>query len=115
MIKLCNFGSTGKIMKYKKHVFVCVNQRAEGERKCCGEQHGLALVAALKKNLKDKNMNSEVRAQRTGCLDVCELGPSLVVYPEGIFYGNVQLEDVEEIVNSHLLNNKPVERIELKF
>ncbi len=98
-------------MKYKKHIFICNNQRAEGDRKCCGEQHGLQLVAAFKKSIKDKNLQSEIRAQRTGCLDMCEQGPALVVYPEGVFYGNVQLGDVEEIVNSHLLNDIVVERL----
>ena len=102
-------------MKYKKHVFICTNQRAPGEKKCCGEQHGMALVAAFKKSLKEKNLNVEIRAQRTGCLDVCELGPALVVYPEGVFYRNVNLSDVEEIINLHLVNNKTVERLELKF
>lgn len=102
-------------MKYKKHIFVCTNQRAATERKCCGEANGLALVAALKKQLKDKNLSVEIRAQRTGCLDVCELGPSMVVYPEGVFYGNVQLADINEIVEKHLVENNPVERLVLKF
>lgn len=52
-----------------------------------------------------------MRAQKAGCLETCELGPSVVVYPEGIFYGKVQLEDVEEIVNEHILNNRVVERL----
>ncbi|AFD08148.1 (2Fe-2S) ferredoxin domain-containing protein [Solitalea canadensis] len=98
-------------LRYSKHIFVCTNERAPGTRVCCGEKNGLALVAAFKKVIKDKGLSTEVRAQKAGCLETCELGPSVVVYPEGIFYGKVQLEDVEEIVNEHILNNRVVERL----
>ena len=101
-------------MKYRKHVFICTNQK-EAPKKSCGEAHGLALVDAFKAALKDRSLHIELRAQRTGCLDVCAFGPSLVVYPEGIFYGNVQLTDVDEIVESHLVNDVPVERLRLAF
>lgn len=102
-------------MLYTKHVFICTNQRPEGSRVSCGESHGLALVAAFKKLIKDKRLNAEIRAQRAGCLEACELGPSIVVYPEGVFYGNVQLSDVEEIVTEHLENNRIVERLVMDF
>jgi (2Fe-2S) ferredoxin len=102
-------------MKFEKHLFICTNQRAAGEKKSCGEEHGLNLVKAFKKIIKDNGLNAEVRAQKAGCLDTCELGPSMVVYPEGVFYGNVQLEDVEEIFKEHLVNNRPVERLKLQF
>lgn len=101
-------------MKYKKHVFICINQK-EVPKKSCGELHGLALVDAFKVALKERDLSVEIRAQKTGCLDVCGRGPALVVYPEGVFYGNVQLEDVEEIVVSHLVNDVPVERLKLSF
>jgi (2Fe-2S) ferredoxin len=97
-------------MKYQKHVFICTNQK-DSPKKCCGEERGMALVDAFKNSLKDKGLNIEIRAQKTGCLDVCGFGPSLVVYPEGTFYGNVQLTDIEEIIESHLVNNTPVERL----
>ena len=96
-------------LKYVKHLFICTNQRPENApRPSCGEQHGLALVAAFKKAIKDKQLNIPIRAQRAGCLDLCEQGPTVVVYPEGVFYGNVQLEDVEEIVEEHIVNGKPL-------
>lgn len=75
----------------------------------------MALVDAFKNSLKDKNLHIDIRAQRAGCLDVCAFGPALVVYPEGIFYGKVELSDVEEIVESHLVNDTPVERLRLPF
>ncbi len=101
-------------MKYKKHVFICTNQK-DGGKKCCGAEHGMALVDAFKASLKEKNLHVEMRAQKTGCLDVCALGPALVVYPEGVFYGKVELSDVEEIIESHLVNDIPVERLKLNF
>lgn len=101
-------------MKYKKHVFICTNDK-DAPKKCCGSERGTALVDAFKESLKEKGLLKEMRAQRTGCLDVCALGPGLVVYPEGVFYGNVQLSDVEEIVQSHLVNDTVVERLKLDF
>ena len=98
-------------MLYNKHIFICTNQRKEGERLCCGEMHGLELVAAFKKLVKDHKLSTTVRAQRTGCFDICESGPNVMVYPEGIVYAKVQMSDVEEIFQEHILNNKPVERL----
>ena len=101
--------------KYDKHVFICTNQRVNSERPCCGEEHGLALVKAFKDAIKTQGLNVNTRAQRAGCMDTCELGPSVVVYPEGVFYGKVQLTDVPEIIQEHLVNNRPVERLRLRF
>lgn len=102
-------------MYYKKHIFICTNQRTTGGRPSCGEQHGLELVAAFKKEINDKGLSVNMRAQKSGCLDVCELGPSVVVYPEGVFYGNVQLADVAEIVSEHLENDRIVSRLVMDF
>ena len=102
-------------MLYTKHIFICTNQRKPGERICCGEEHGMQLVNAFKEEIKKRGLKTTVRAQRTGCLDICERGPSLVVYPEGVFYGKVQLSDVNEIIEQHIINNRPVERLVLKF
>lgn len=102
-------------MKYNKHIFICINERKNSERKSCGEAHGLQLVEAFKARIKEHGLQTILRAQKTGCLDVCETGPSVVVYPEGIFYGNVQMSDVGEIFEQHILNNKPVERLIINF
>ncbi len=99
-------------MKYKKHVFICTNDK-DAPKKCCGSQRGMELVDAFKASLTEKGLQKEIRAQKSGCLDVCAFGPGLVVYPEGVFYGNVTPADVEEIVNSHLVNDVPVERLKL--
>jgi len=99
-------------MKYQKHVFICANQKPDG-KKCCGEAHGLELVKAFKEELQKHDMHKVIRAQKSGCLDFCGKGPALMVYPEGIAYGNVQLSDVTEIVERHLLNNQIVERLQI--
>lgn len=102
-------------MKYQKHLFICTNQRAEGARASCGEAHGLELVKEFKRLIKEKGLNTEMRAQRSGCLDICDFGPTVVVYPEGVWYVNVQISDVAEIVESHLENHIPVQRLLLKI
>jgi (2Fe-2S) ferredoxin len=102
-------------MKFKKHIFICTNERNDPSRKSCGEACGMELVKAFKKAVKDKGLKGVMRAQRSGCLDACDFGPSMVIYPEGIFYGGVQLSDVDEIVHEHLLNNRPVERLIIDF
>jgi (2Fe-2S) ferredoxin len=75
----------------------------------------MELVKAFKKEIKDRGLSVNMRAQKAGCMDICELGPTVVVYPEGVFYGKVQLSDVLEIVEEHLVNDRPVERLRLKF
>ncbi len=101
-------------MKFSKHVFICTNDK-DAPKKCCGSERGMALVEAFKEEIKKNDLLTEIRAQRAGCLDTCAFGPSVVVYPEGVWYGHVQPEDVKEIVESHLINNQPVERLQLKF
>ena len=102
-------------MIYDKHIFICTNQRAEGAtRKSCGEAHGLEIVDSFKKILKEKQLTIKVRAQKAGCLDICDYGQTLVVYPEGVFYVGVTLGDVEEIINEHIINNRVVTRLLLE-
>jgi (2Fe-2S) ferredoxin len=106
--------ATGNLV-YKKHIFICTNQRAAGApRKSCGESHGLEIVDAFKKKLKEKNIPFPIRAQKSGCLDICDFGQTVVIYPEGIFYVGVELSDVDEIIEEHILNDRVVERLRFK-
>ncbi len=101
-------------MKYSKHVFICTNQKDPG-KKCCGEATGMELVNTMKEELKERNLHLKIRAQRAGCLDACAFGPAMVVYPEGVFYGGVTKDDIKEIVEEHLVNDRVVERLKLNF
>ncbi|MEZ0541558.1 (2Fe-2S) ferredoxin domain-containing protein [Fibrella arboris] len=101
-------------MKFEKHIFVCTNQK-ESPKKSCGAEHGAALLEAFKQEITQRGLQKQVRAQRAGCLDACAFGPALVIYPEGTYYGNVQIEDIPEIVEKHVVNNEVVERLSLNF
>lgn len=101
-------------MIYDIHIFICVNQRTGSDKLSCGEAHGLALVAEFKKQIKDLKINLKIRANKSGCLGICDFGPTIAVYPEGIFYVGVEQKDVHEIIQSHIVNKKPVERLLLK-
>ncbi|MCC6691301.1 MAG: (2Fe-2S) ferredoxin domain-containing protein [Bacteroidia bacterium] len=99
-------------MIYDKHIFICTNQRPEGApRRSCGQAHGLELTDLFKKKLKELNLPIKVRAQSTACLDICNHGQTVVVYPEGVFYVGVENSDVDEIINEHIINNRPVTRL----
>ncbi len=102
-------------MIYDKHIFICTNQRAAGaQRKSCGEVHGMEIVDAFKKKLKELNLPIKLRAQKSGCLDICDFGQTLVVYPEGVFYVGVELSDVDEIIQEHIINDRIVERLRIE-
>lgn len=100
--------------KFVHHIFICTNQRpAENPRGCCDPAGLGSLQLAFKKELAARNLKSTVRANKAGCLDQCEHGPTVVVYPDAVWYGGVQPEDVIEIIESHLINGSPVERLQL--
>lgn len=102
-------------MVFDKHIFICINQREPGaSRKSCGEAHGLEIVDAFKKRLKELNLPIKLRAQKAGCLDICDFGQTVVVYPEGVFYAGVEKEDVNEIIEEHIVHNRPVQRLILE-
>lgn len=101
-------------MVFDKHIFICTNERKGEERLSCGEAHGMQLVAEFKKQIKDLKSDIKIRANRSGCLGICDFGPTVVIYPEGVFYVGVQIADVSEIMQSHIMNNQPVERLVLK-
>lgn len=101
-------------MIYDVHIFVCNNQRTGSEKLSCGDAHGLELVGEFKKQLKDLNVNLKTRANKSGCLGICDFGPTIAIYPDGTFYVGVKKEDVKEIVQSHIVDKVPVDRLLLK-
>jgi (2Fe-2S) ferredoxin len=100
--------------RYVRHLFICENERPAGHpRGCCASKGGAELRARFREELKARGLQAEIRANSAGCLDACEFGPSVVVYPDGVWYGAVTLDDVPEIVEQHLLGGVPVERLRI--
>lgn len=93
-------------MYFKKHVFVCENVRAEGERPSCGPQGSPQVLAYMKKRLQELGKKDKIRIQRAGCLDRCELGPVQVCYPEGIWFSLKTKEDAEEFIQKYILQEE---------
>jgi (2Fe-2S) ferredoxin len=102
-------------MRFRRHVFVCENVRAEDDpRGSCGRKGSAEIRKALKDELKRRGLEKQIRANAAGCLDACAFGPSIVVYPEGVWYGHVSVADVPEIVERHLVGGEPVERLRMR-
>ena len=99
---------------FVRHIFVCTNDRtAEHPKGCCLRKNSPAIRDALKAAVKQAGMGGEVRVNAAGCLDQCEHGVTIVVYPEAVWYGFVTLDDVDEIVREHIVSGRPVERLRL--
>ncbi|MCU0969859.1 MAG: (2Fe-2S) ferredoxin domain-containing protein [Rubrivivax sp.] len=99
---------------YERHVFFCLNQRDGGEA-CCARHEAQAAFDHCKSRVKAAGLAGpgKVRVNRAGCLDRCAGGPVLVVYPEATWYTYVDREDIDEIVDRHLVRGEVVERLQL--
>jgi (2Fe-2S) ferredoxin len=97
---------------YKYHLFFCTNQREAGKT-CCEQCNASEIRAYAKKRVKELGLSGEggVRVNTAGCLDRCELGPVIVVYPQEVWYTYVDREDIDEIIEEHLKNDRVVERL----
>lgn len=99
---------------YERHVFICMNERPpDNPRGDCTSRGAGAVLERFKQLVDQLKLKPRIRAQKSGCLDTCELGVSVVVYPEAVWYKQVKPEDVDEIVQSHLVNGIPVERLRM--
>jgi len=100
---------------FARHVFICINERSPDDpRGFCKARGGEDVAAAFKRKLHERGLKRIVRANKAGCLDQCALGPTVVVYPEGVWYGHVTPEDVDEIIERHIIGGQPVERLVLR-
>lgn len=98
--------------RYKRHIFVCINERPPDHPKgCCSLKGSPGVRDALKAEVNARGLKSVVRVNNAGCLDACAHGVSMVVYPEGIWYGGVKKDDVAEIVNRTIMNGEVIERL----
>jgi (2Fe-2S) ferredoxin len=99
------------MMNIKNHIFVCTSCRINGVQKgFCHQKGAVDLVELLNEEIRDRDL-SDVMVTNTGCFGICEKGPVVVVYPEGVWYGNVTEDDIEEIIESHIENGNPVARL----
>lgn len=102
---------------FKHHVFFCTNQREPGQV-CCGARGADELRNYAKDRVKALGLNQaalgeRVRINSAGCLDRCDDGPVLVIYPEGIWYTYIDRDDIDEIIDSHLVQGQIVERLRI--
>jgi len=97
---------------YKSHIFFCTNIRASGKR-CCHESGASEMCSYAKKKVAALELGGKggVRISSAGCLGRCELGPVIVVYPEGVWYSYSSTQDIDEIIESHIIQGKIVERL----
>ncbi|HEY9100705.1 (2Fe-2S) ferredoxin domain-containing protein [Chitinimonas sp.] len=99
---------------FKHHVFFCTNQRPNGES-CCNDFGASEMHSYAKNRVKELGLAGEgkVRTNKAGCLDRCALGPVMVIYPDNVWYQYVDKEDVEEIIQEHLVNGREVARLKI--
>ena len=100
---------------YKHHVFFCTNSRTDG-RGCCQDFDATGSRQYLKAEIKKLGLSGPggVRINTAGCLDRCDLGPVIVIYPEETWYTYVDKEDLDEILSEHLQHGRVVERLQIK-
>ncbi len=97
---------------YKNHVFFCTNHRGDGSQ-CCAQYDAQAMRDYMKKRSKELGLvrSGEVRVNSAGCLNRCELGPVIVIYPEETWYTFIDKTDIDEIIEEHLIKGNIVERL----
>jgi len=99
---------------YQYHVFFCTNQREQGKQ-CCEQCNATQIRNYAKDRIKQLGLSGQgkIRINSAGCLDRCELGPVIVVYPDDVWYTYLDREDVDEIIDEHLVNGRVVERLKI--
>ena len=99
---------------YKHHVFFCCNQRNEGKT-CCNNLGATEAQMYAKDRIVELKLKGKgkVRVNKAGCMDRCDEGPVIVIYPEGVWYNYIDTEDVEEIIQEHLIHARIVERLKI--
>jgi (2Fe-2S) ferredoxin len=99
---------------YEAHIFCCTNHRPIGHpRGCCADKGAEDLRDYMKTRARELGLK-KVRVNNAGCLDRCELGPTVVIYPEGIWYAVKTRDDMDEVLQKHLVEGGRVERLMLQ-
>jgi (2Fe-2S) ferredoxin len=101
-------------MYFQHHLFFCLNERSNGEN-CCAQHGAQNLFDFAKRRIKELGLAGagQVRVNKAGCLDRCDEGPVLVIYPAGVWYTVIDTNDIEEIIQTHLIQGQIVDRLQL--
>jgi (2Fe-2S) ferredoxin len=95
----------------ERYVLICGNVRPEEDPRGCCARRCPGLVEAFKARIAGKGLKHRFRSLRSSCLDFCADGASVLVLPDRVRYANVQVEDVDEIIDAHLVGGTPVARL----
>jgi (2Fe-2S) ferredoxin len=102
--------------RFQKHLFICNNKRGEDDpRGDCSGRGASELIDYAKGRISEIGLKGTVRINKAGCLDACAHGPSMVVYPDDIWYAPRTREDIEEIISEHIQNDRIVKRLVTEF
>ncbi len=98
--------------KPEKHVFVCIHSRPPDHHKgSCSDRGSQEVMSEFQRQFEQHELWSKMLLTKASCMGTCKFGPSVLVYPESVMYGNVTPEDVSAIIEDHLLGGIPVERL----
>lgn len=102
------------MVKPKYHIFVCSSSRINGQQKgFCLQKDSIQIINNFMEEIDERELSGEVIVTNTGCLAICDKGPIVIIYPEGIWYGSVTPDDVEEIMDLHIEGGEVVKRLEI--
>ncbi len=96
---------------FKYHVYLCTQEKPDPQAPSCSNRGGKEVLDALRAELARAGLGDEVQVTAAGSLGLCDRGPNMVVYPDGVWYSGVQKSDLAEIVREHFTNGRPVERL----
>lgn len=96
---------------FRYHVYACQQEKPGTTLPCCSGRGSAQVLEALRKEIATQGLMNDVQVTTCGSLGMCERGPNMVVYPEGVWYAGVQVADVPELVREHFQNGRPLERL----
>jgi len=100
------------VSRFRCHLFVCINRRPDGHPKgCCATKGSEEIAKAIKIAAYEAGLKGVVRVNKAGCLDACESGVSAVMYPQGVWYRGITMDDVDEIVQRTLIGGEIIDRL----
>ncbi len=102
------------MQKPKYHVFVCSSSRITGQQKgFCFSKDSVSIIQKFMEEIEERELGGDILVTNTGCLGICNKGPIVIVYPDGVWYKEVTVDDVTEIVEEHFENGRVVSRLEI--